>query len=163
MENKKQISVGKIVGYFLLLVIGLNALGLVTGILSAPFQMAKTVVDQTKKTSQGLVKEIINPEQAIRSYRSVHGYYTAVKTKKGQVMLAKQAVEMASDSRKDARRTELIGLQQGCMNDVEKYNELTRRTDTRIYTNPEKFLPDDWSGERQVLPESFDQSLCLGK
>lgn len=159
----KNMTVGKGVMYFLFLILGLNALGIVTGLLSGPFKLAGTVVSQVNKTSQGLVKEIINPDQAIRSYRAVHGYYTAIQAKKGQIMLAKQAVEMASEGRKDARRTEMIGLQQGCLNDVERYNELTRRTDTRIYTNPEEFLPDSWSGERQILPESFDQSLCMGK
>ena len=154
-------SVLKIFAWIVGIVIVLNILGIILGVLTAPFKFAGTVVDQAGKTADGIVKEVINPDHALRTYRELHGYYTAINAKKGQIALAKQAVEMASEGRKDARRTELVGVQQGCINMVEKYNELTRRTDTRIYMNPEQYLPDNWTGPRVILPEMFNQSICM--
>ena len=160
---KPKMTLIKLIAYFILLVVVLNIAGILLGVLSGPFSLANTVVSQTGQTANGLVRAIINPEHALRSYRQVHGYYTAVKSKKGQIRLAAAAVARSPENRVSARLTELTGLQQGCINDVERYNELTRRTDTRIYTNPEEFLPDSWTGERQVLPDTLDQEVCFIK
>lgn len=112
-------------------------------------------------TAKGVVDRVINPDHALASYRWFHEANNQIAAKKGQIALSKAALEASAPDRKEARRVELLGLQQGCQNLVGEYNALATRADTVIFMHPEKFLPGDWPGDRSPLPPNVDATVCL--
>ena len=154
--SKREIA-GHGIGYgitiiFVIFVLGLFAwgIGLFGWAITKPIDTAKGVVDR-----------VINPDQALESYRWFMAANQQIKAKQGQIALSKAALEASATDRKEARRVELLGLQQGCQNLVAQYNERSTRADTVIFKYPERFLPGYWPGERSPLPESIDPAVCL--
>ena len=136
---------------FLLVMLGfgLNMLGLFSDAINRPID-----------TARGVGARVMNPDHALQSYRWFHAAYQQVEAKKGQIMLAKQALEAAADERKEARRVELLGLQQGCMNLIGQYNERATRMDTRLFMKPEQLIPGTQPGELRPLPTALELSAC---
>jgi hypothetical protein len=112
-------------------------------------------------TAVGVVDRVINADHLLQSYRWFHSANNNIQAKKQQIVLAKSALDAAATDRKEARRVELLGLQQNCQNLVGDYNSRATRADTMIFMNPERFLPGDWPGEGDnKLPKSIDFSVC---
>ena len=125
------------------------ASGVFTRIATAPVNMGV-----------GVVERVINPDHALQSYRWFHESYQQVQAKQGQIVLSKAALEASAVDRKEARRVELLGLQQSCQTLVSEYNAKATRADTVIFLHPEKFLPGNWPGSRNPLPQQLDLTVC---
>ncbi|MDP2593994.1 MAG: hypothetical protein Q8P36_01495 [bacterium] len=141
-----------IVRYGTMIVLGVFALAIVViglRLVMAPMNMVT-----------GVVERVINPEHALQTYRWFHESYQQVQAKKGQIMLAKNALEASAVDRKEARRVELLGLQQSCQTLVSEYNAKATRADTVIFKHPERFLPGNWPGDRSPLPQQLDLTVC---
>lgn len=119
------------------------------------------VVTKPVDTTIGVVDRVLDPDHALETYRWFHGSYQQIQAKKTQITLSKQAYDAAAADRKEARRVELMGLQQGCMNLVGEYNAKAQRADTVIFQHPERFLPGDWPGDRNPLPQAIDLNECM--
>ena len=104
--------------------------------------------------------KVFDADHALETYRWFHGAYQEVNAKKAQIVLSKSALAAAAEDRKEARRIELLGLQQGCQTLVSQYNAKATRFDTVIFQYPERFLPGDWPGERTPLPQSINLDVC---
>lgn len=111
-------------------------------------------------TAVGVVDRVVNPDHALETYRWFHEAYQQIEAKKSQIVLSKGALEAAAPDRKEARRVELLGLQQGCQTLVGQYNAKATRADTVIFQHPERFLPGNWPGDRNPLPSSVDLTEC---
>lgn len=138
--------------------LGLAAMA-VFGILWATgtiFHVATKPVD----LAVGVIDRVIDPDHALQTYRWFHEANQQIKVKEGNITLAKQALEASREDRQEARRVELLGLQQGCQRLVGEYNAKAMRADTVIFQHPEKFLPGDWPGDREPLPQSVNLSIC---
>ena len=136
-------------GLFVVLV-GMYGLGLGFWAVTKPIEFARGVTDR-----------VMDPDRALESYRWFHSAYQETQAKKGQIALSKAAMEASSEDRKEARRVELLGLQQNCMSLSAEYNARASRADTVIFMHPERFLPGNWPGDRAPLPPSVDQNACL--
>lgn len=136
---------------FILFVLGWVAWGL--GVFT---KVATKPVD----TAVGIVDRVLDPDHALQTYRWFHEARQQVEAKKGQISIQKSALEAAAEDRKEARRVELVGLQQNCMNLVSEYNAKANRADTVIFQHPERFLPGDWPGDRSPLPSSLPLTAC---
>lgn|SRR3989338_1084827 len=133
----------------LAVVIVLGAAGWIWHVVTAPARMAGNVVT-----------EVFDAKHALQTYRWFHESYQQVNAKKGQIALSKGALAHAAEDRKEARRVELLGLQQGCQSLVSEYNARGMRADTVIFLHPERFLPGDWPGDRTPLPQSINLEVC---
>ncbi len=119
------------------------------------------MVTKPVTTAVGVVDRVINPDHLLQSYRWFHSAHNNIQAKEQQIVLAKAALEAAAEDRKEARRVELLGLQQNCQNLVGQYNERSTRADTMIFMNPERFLPGDWPGDgNNKLPQSIEFTTC---
>ena len=127
----------------------LGAAGWVWHVATAPARMAGNVVTK-----------VFDADHALATYRWFHEANQQIKVKKSQVTLGKAALEASAPDRKEARRVELLGLQQGCQSLVGEYNAKATRADTLIFQHPERFLPGDWPGERTPLPASVELEVC---
>lgn len=134
---------------FVVLVV-LGIAGFAWKVATAPARMAGDIVEQ-----------VFDADHALQSYRWFHGAYNQIEAKKRQIGLSKQALEASREDRKEARRVELLGLQQSCQTLVGQYNERATRADTVIFKHPDRFLPGDWPGESRVLPQTIDFEVCL--
>lgn len=132
------------------------AIGLVFWFFSTVINVAKKPID----TAAGVVDRVINPDHALQTYRWFHEAYQQVLVKQGNINFAKQALEASREDRQEARRVELLGLQQGCQKLVGEYNARANRADTVIFQHPERFLPGNWPGDRNPLPDSINMSTC---
>lgn len=139
-------------GLLIISVLGLAAwgIGLVGWAVTTPVNMAT-----------GVVNQIMDPTQALNSYRWFNMAYQQVQAKEGQIALAKQALKDAAPDRKEARRVELLGVQEGCQNLVAEYNGKAARLDTGLFLNPQKYLPKSWTGDITPLPQHLDLKVCL--
>ncbi len=121
----------------------------VWNVATAPARMAGNVVTK-----------VFDADHALRTYRWFHEANQQVKAKQAQIRLSKDALTASAEDRKEARRVELLGLQQGCQSLVSEYNARATRADTVIFKTPEKFLPGDWPGERTPLPQAIALDIC---
>lgn len=129
-----------------LLVIALN----IFGVFTTPL-----------RTAAGVVERVVNADNLLQNYRWFHSANNNVKAKTQQIVLAKAALEAAATDRKEARRVELLGLQQNCQTLVGEYNSKATRSDSVIFMHPERFLPGDWPAEGDnKLPMSLDFTVC---
>lgn len=133
----------------LFVVIVLSVAGWMWSVATAPVRMAGNIVTK-----------VFDADHALQTYRWFHEANQQVKAKKAQIGLSKQALEAAAEDRKEARRVELLGLQQGCQSLVSEYNAKAIRADTVIFQHPERFLPGDWPGERSPLPQAIELEIC---
>ena len=156
LPTPREVS-GNIIRYGVAAVFGLFVVGGAMYGLGLGFWAATKPANFTA----GVVDRVIDPDRALESYRWFHGAYQATLAKKGQIALAKGALDAASEDRKEARRVETLGLQQNCMTLVGEYNARAQRADTVIFMHPELFLPGNWPGDRNPLPQSLDPSACL--
>lgn len=134
---------------FLAICIVLGAVGWFWHVATAPARMAGNVVTQ-----------VFDANHALSTYRWFHEANQQINAKKAQIGLSKGALSAAAEDRKEARRVELLGLQQGCQSLIGEYNARATRADTVIFQHPERFLPGDWSGERSPLPTAIDLNVC---
>ena len=151
LPSRRKVGMG-IVGWSVTIILAFFVVGLVvTGLkwVMAPVNMAT-----------GIVERVINADHALESYRWFHSANQQVKAKQGQIVLSKAALEAAAADRKEARRVELLGLQQNCQTLVADYNARAMRADTVIFLHPERFLPGNWPGDRNPLPQSIDLGVC---
>ena len=118
------------------------------------------VVTKPIDTAVGIMDRVIDPDHALQTYRWFHESYQQVQAKTGQIGLAKSALEAANTDRKEARRVELLGLQQSCQTLVSEYNAKATRADTVIFQHPERFLPGTWPGDRSPLPSQLNLASC---
>ncbi len=145
-----------IIGYGSAIVLGLFVLGLLGYVLNLGAWFVTKPIEMTK----GVVDRVIDPDHALQTYRWFHETYQQINVKQSQIVLAKQALEASAPDRQEARRVELLGVQQGCQRLVGEYNAKATRADTVIFQHPEKFLPGNWPGERTPLPDSIKLSVC---
>jgi hypothetical protein len=129
--------------------IAIGAIVWIYNVVTAPARMAGNVVTQ-----------VFDANHALATYRWFHEANQQIKAKKAQITLSKQALAASAEDRKEARRVELLGLQQGCQSLVAEYNAKATRADTVIFQHPERFLPGDWPGERTPLPQTIDLDIC---
>jgi hypothetical protein len=134
---------------FVAIVIVLSAAAWVWHVATAPVRMAGNIVT-----------EVFDAQHALQTYRWFHEANQQIKAKKAQIMLSKAALTASSEDRKEARRVELLGLQQGCQSLVSEYNAKATRADTVIFQHPERFLPGDWPGDRSPLPQAIELETC---
>lgn len=133
----------------------------ILGMLGWAIGLFGRVVRAPVETAVGVTERVLNPDHALQTYRWFHDSYQAVKAKKANIALAKSALDASSEDRKEARRVELLGIQQGCQQLIGEYNSRATRVDTVIFQHPERFLPGTWPGERSPLPTSLDMADCV--
>lgn len=133
----------------IVIIVVLSAAVWAFGVLTAPARMAGDIVTK-----------VFDADHALQTYRWFHEAYQQINAKKSQIVLSKQALAASSEDRKEARRVELLGLQQGCQSLVGEYNASATRADTVIFQHPERFLPGDWPGDRNPLPASVEFDVC---
>ncbi|MEY4723582.1 MAG: hypothetical protein RLZZ324_1095 [Candidatus Parcubacteria bacterium] len=132
----------------------------VAGLVLWALGVFTTVATMPVNTAVGVLNRVADPDHALETYRWFHDTYQSIKAKQGQIRLAKQALAASADDRKEARRVELLGLQEGCQSLVGEYNSKATRADTVIFQHPERFLPGNWPGERNPLPSEIDLTAC---
>ncbi len=133
----------------LAVVIVISAAGWVWYVATSPVRMAGNVVTK-----------VFDADHALQTYRWFHEANQQIKAKKAQISLSKQALTAAAEDRKEARRIELLGLQQGCQSLVSEYNARATRADTVIFQHPERFLPGNWPGDFNPLPPTINLEVC---
>lgn len=133
----------------LAVIIVISAAGWMWHVVTAPARMAGNVVTQ-----------VFDADHALQSYRWFYEANNQIKAKVGQISLSKQALTASSEERKEARRVELLGLQQSCQSLVGEFNAKASRADTVIFMHPERFLPGDWPGDRNPLPQQVNMEVC---
>jgi hypothetical protein len=151
LPNARDVAKGGIKWGLVLMVVVvvLGAVGFAIRAVTAPARMVGGVVDQ-----------VFDADNALRNYRWFHEAFQQIKAKTGQIRLAKSALEASAQGRQEARRVELLGVQQGCMGLVSEYNARATRADTVIFQNPERFLPGDWPADEDQLPDYIDLLVC---
>jgi len=145
-----------IIGYGVAIVFGLFVVGMFAWALG----IGAWFITKPIETTKGIVDRVIDPDHALATYRWFHGANQEIIAKQAQIVLSKQALEASAEDRKEARRVELLGLQQGCQRLVGEYNAKATRADTVIFKHPEQFLPGNWPGERTPLPDNIKISVC---
>ena len=146
----------EILKYGTMLIVVLFVLSLLGWVLG----VGSWFITKPVNTAIGIVDRVIDPDFALQSYRWFHESYQQVQAKKGQIVLAKGALEASREDRQEARRVELLGLQQSCQTLVAEYNAKATRADTVIFQHPERFLPGNWPGDRNPLPQQLDLVVC---
>jgi hypothetical protein len=127
----------------------LGTVGWLLHVVTSPTRMAGNVVTQ-----------VFDANHALSTYRWFHEANQQINAKKAQIVLSKGALSASAEDRKEARRVELLGLQQGCQSLIGEYNARATRADTVIFQHPERFLPGNWPGERSPLPMAVDLNVC---
>lgn len=133
----------------LVVIIVIGAAAWIFNVVTAPARMVGNVATQ-----------VFDANHALATYRWFHEANQQIKAKKAQISLSKAALTASAEDRKEARRVELLGLQQGCQGLVAEYNARATRADTVIFQHPERFLPGDWPGERTPLPQVIELDVC---
>ncbi len=133
---------------------------LVVVIILGVVAWAWNVATAPARMAGNIVTKVFDADHALQTYRWFHESYQQINAKKGQINLSKGALAASGEDRKEARRVELLGLQQGCQSLVSEYNARATRADTVIFQHPERFLPGNWPGEQIPLPSSINLEIC---
>ena len=156
MRNEYQETHQGIIGYGVAIILGGFVLLGLMWVLGIGFW----AVTKPVNTAVGIVDRVIDADHALQSYRWFHMANQEVNAKVAQIRLQKRAVQASNEDRKEARRVALLGTQNRCQGLVGEYNAKALRADTIIFMHPEQFLPGNWPGERDPLPQSINMAVC---
>ncbi len=140
--------------------VAIIAVVFVLSLVAWAFGLIGWAVTKPVNVAVGVANRVLDPDHALQTYRWFHEAHQQIKAKEAQIALSKQALAASGEDRKEARRVELLGLQQGCQSLVSEYNARATRADTVIFQHPEQFLPGNLPGDRNPLPSSANLDVC---